>query len=164
MTPERKNLIYRAMKPGEENEVCSLVTRVFKSFVAPQYSQEGIDEFLRYAAAPKAMVTRIQANHFVLVAELNGSIVGMIEVRDSNHISLFFVEGRLQQQGIAKELLRRALEICTRNQAGMAKLTVNSSPNAVGAYQTMGFRFEGPEQTKNGIRFVPMALSSDLSL
>ncbi len=88
----------------------------------------------------------------------------MIEVRDSNHISLFFVEGRLQRQGIAKELLRRALEIRIHNQAGMAKLTVNSSPNAVGAYQTMGFKIEGSKQTKNGIRFVPMALSSDLSL
>lgn len=63
-----------------------------------------------------------------------------------------------------KELLRRALEIRIHNQVGMAKPTVNSSPNAVGAYQTMGFKIEGPEQTKNGIRFVPMALSSDLSL
>ena len=49
MTLERKQLIYRAIKPGEENEVCSLVTRVFKSFVAPRYSQEGVDEFLKYA-------------------------------------------------------------------------------------------------------------------
>ena len=153
-------MIYRPMKPGEETEVCSLITRVFSSFVAPQYSQEGIDEFLRYAE-PKAMAARAETNHFILVTELKSSIVGMIEVRDSDHICLFFVEGRLQRHGIARELLRRALEICLRNKASLSKISVNSSPNAVEAYKTLGFQAEGPEQTKNGIRFVPMSLNME---
>ena len=155
---EPKDIVYRAMRPEEENEVCSLVTRVFNSFVAPQYSQEGIEEFLKFAD-PNAMSARTQANHFVLVAEKNDDIVGMIEMRDGEHICLLFVDEAYHRQGIARELLRKALETCARSQPGQATITVNSSPNAIEAYRHLGFQSTGHEQTRNGIRFVPMALN-----
>jgi len=148
---------YRFMKPGEENDAGALVRGVFRTFVAPQYSREGVDEFLRYVE-PEAMATRAEANHFVLVAEVDGKIMGAIEVRNCSHISLLFVEGQFQRQGVARELLRRALEICADNQPEVREFTVNSSPNAIGAYERLGFQSLGPEQTVNGIRFVPMSL------
>ncbi len=148
----------RPMVPGEAGDVCCLVNRVFQTFVAPQYSQEGVDEFLRYAQG-EAMAARARANHFVLVAELDGSLVGAIEVRHYSHISLLFVEETFQRRGTARELVRRALEVCTGSLVDLKTVTVNSSPNAVPAYQRLGFQLLGPEQTVNGIRFVPMALS-----
>jgi predicted GNAT family N-acyltransferase len=84
--------------------------------------------------------------------------VGAIEVRDYNHISLLFVHMAHQRQGIARELLRRALAICCRYRPSLRQVDVNSSPNAVVAYARLGFRQRGPEQIKNGIRFVPMVL------
>ncbi len=42
---------------------------------------------------------------------------------------------------------------------GVRELTVNASPNAVLAYERLGFTPAGPEQTVNGIRFIPMALA-----
>jgi len=146
------------MRPGEEDEVCGLVGRVFKAFVAPHFSQEGVDEFLRYVE-PTAMTARAGANHFVLVAELTGKIVGAIEVRNWQHISLLFVDGPLQRQGVARELFCRALETCMGHTQGLRQITVNSSPNAVGAYERLGFQSLGPEQTVNGIRFVPMSIA-----
>ena len=147
------------MRPGEENDVCSLVARVFGTFVAPQYTQEGVDEFLRYAE-PEAMAARARANHFVLLAEMDGRLVGMIEVRNCDHISLLFVEGEFQKQGVARDLVRRAIQRCMLNRSKLGRVTVNSSPNAVEAYKHMGFRPLGPEQTANGIRFVPMAVDA----
>lgn len=148
------DIAYRNMKPGEEDDVCSLVTRVFNSFVASQYAKEGVEEFLKFVK-PDAMAARTKASDFVLVAETNDEIAGMVEMRDGEHICLLFVDERFQRQGIAAELLRRALEICV----GKTAITVHSSPNAVEAYRHLGFQATGPEETKNGIRFVPMALN-----
>ena len=155
-----KPVIYRAMKAGEEQQVCDLVVRVFTKFVAPLYSPEGVHEFLTYAADPGQLRSRLRANRFVLVAEIGGRrIVGAIEVRNCDHISLFFIDGDSQRKGIGRELWRRALDACLANREDLTKITVHSSPNAVEAYQRLGFQPEGPEQTINGIRFVPMALT-----
>lgn len=155
-----QNVIYRAMEPGEEQQVCQLVVRVFTKFVAPLYSPEGVREFLTYAADPDQLRERLQANRFVLVAELRGRIAGAIEVRNYDHISLFFVDGELQRKGIGKELWRRALDTCLANRRDLTRITVHASPNAVETYKKLGFQTEGPEQTVNGIRFVPMMLTT----
>ena len=155
---EPTDIAYRTMRQGEEDDVCSLVTRVFKKFVASQYSLVGIEEFFKFADA-YAMAARTKSSHFVLVAETNDDMVGMIEMRDGEHICLLFVDEHYHRQGIARELLKRALEICVRNRTGKKTITVHSSPNAVEAYRHLGFQATGPEQTKNGIRFVPMALN-----
>jgi GNAT superfamily N-acetyltransferase len=76
----------------------------------------------------------------------------MLHVRDSSHVSMLFVERRRQGAGIARALFETAL---TRFVL-VGPLTVNSSPNAAGFYARVGFRATGPEEIKNGIRFVPM--------
>ncbi len=154
-----KPVIYRAIKAGEEQQVCDLVVRVFTESVAPLYSPEGVQEFLTYAAHPSHLRERLGANRFVLVAELQGRIVGAVEVRNCDHISLFFIDGKSQRKGIGRELWCQALDTCLANRPEVNKITVHSSPNAVEAYQRLGFQAEGPEQIVNGIRFVPMAFA-----
>jgi predicted GNAT family N-acyltransferase len=154
-----RTVIYRAMKAGEERDVCRLVARVFADFVAVLYSPQGVREFLAYAADFDQLRERLQAKHFVLVAETQGRIVGAIEVRNCDHISLFFVDGEFQRKGIGNGLWRRALVDCLASKPEVVKVTVHSSPNATEAYQKLGFKVEGPEQTENGIRFVPMAFT-----
>jgi hypothetical protein len=41
------------MVPGEEETVINIVTEVFNEFVAPQYSDEGITSFYKYAKCHK---------------------------------------------------------------------------------------------------------------
>jgi GNAT superfamily N-acetyltransferase len=154
-----QSVIYRAMKAGDEQQVCDLVVRVFTDFVAPLYSQDGVREFLSYAADPSHLCNRLLSDHFVLLAELHGRIVGAVEIRTCDHISLFFIDGEVQRQGIGRELWRRALDACLSSRPDVAGITVNSSPNAADAYRRMGFHAEGPEQTVNGIRFVPMVFA-----
>ena len=148
---------YRAMQPGEEHTVCEMVARVFMVFVAPEYTEQGIQEFLKYAQ-PDALHQRVQENHFVLVAIHQGRMVGVIEMRNHDHVSLLFVDGAFHRQGISRELLRRALDICRQRHPGLTTVTVNSSPYAVEAYHRLDFTIASPEQQKNGIRFVPMTL------
>jgi 8-oxo-dGTP diphosphatase len=147
----------RFMEPGEEGAVCDLVARTFGEFVAPDYSTEGVQEFLEYVQ-PDALLQRSLGTHFTLLAVMQDQIVGMIEVRDDDHISLFFVDRGHLRRGIGRELLHKAAQICRRRRPTAAEMSVNSSLYAVPVYERLGFRQTGPDQVKNGIHFVPMAL------
>jgi GNAT superfamily N-acetyltransferase len=80
----------------------------------------------------------------------------MIEMRRHGHCSLLFVEPEFQGQGVAAELLGRGVELCRTSESQIREVTVNSSPNARGAYERMGFETIGPEQVISGVRSVPM--------
>ena len=148
----------RHIFPGEEQAVSALVAATFRHDVAPLYSQEGVDEFLRYAASD-GIRERQHRGHFTLVAIEEGAIVGTIEVRGHAHVSLLFVDPRRQREGIGRSLLAEALRLCRAQPACPAETTVNSSPNAVEAYRRLGFRPTADLQVKNGIKFVPMSLA-----
>jgi hypothetical protein len=62
---------------------------------------------------------------------------------------MLFVQSSLQRSGIARALLASAGD-------ANCEFTVNSSPNAVSAYERLGFRITGSEQCVHGIRFIPM--------
>jgi predicted GNAT family N-acyltransferase len=150
-------LSIRLMQPGEETQVCELITQVFDELVAPDFSPEGVEEFLKYVQ-PDALRERSEANHFALVATLGKQIVGVIELRNHNHISLYFVDQAHLGMGIGKELWRRTLAICRRENPELPHISVNSSPYAVPIYEKLGFRQTKAEQVVHGIRFVPMAI------
>jgi GNAT superfamily N-acetyltransferase len=71
---------------------------------------------------------------------------------------LLFVDKSHQRKGIARELLKRSIEICRKRKSDIQRVTVNSSPNAVTAYQKIGFKDIEDEKVVNGIRFIPMEL------
>lgn len=146
---------YLKMKPGEETDVIDVVTSTFNEFVAPGFSEQGISEFFKYANT-EALAKRALSNHFTIVARKDHEPVGIIEIRDCNHVSMFFVKKEFQKSGIGKALLEKAIDSCIENNPG--KFTVNASLNAVEAYRKMGFVTDGGQQCAGGIRFVPMSM------
>ncbi len=141
--------------PTEIEDISRLIERVFMQFEAPEYSKEGIDNFLAYIK-PDEFEKRLRENHFDLVAKSGITIVGIIEVRSYSHICLLFVAPEFQKQGIAKELVHQSLEICKKFNPNLRSITVNSSPYAKPIYYRLGFRQLTEEQTKSGIRYTPM--------
>ena len=142
---------------GEEQQVLDLVRQVFDSNVAPAYPIEGNEEFYRYLKL-EDFIKRIQTNHQVFVAkDSTARIVGVVEIRDSFHISLLFVREDVQRSGIGRALVRQAITVAKA--AGAVSMTVNSSPNAVAGYESFGFRAVADEQIINGIKFIPMAMT-----
>ncbi|MDT8395548.1 MAG: GNAT family N-acetyltransferase [bacterium] len=148
-------ITFRAMRPGEEMEVCHLVHSSFDHSVAAAFTKRGQGNFKKYAE-PEEMARRVREGHFVLLALADGHIAGMIEMRHYRHVSLFFVGPELQGRGIGEELLERAIELSRSVNPHLGSVTVNSSPNARGAYERMGFTATGREQDINGVRSVPM--------
>lgn len=151
-------LILRHMDPGEEVEVSNLVARSFNEFISPDFPEEGIEEFFGYSN-PRALVKRSDGNHFVLVAETEGIIAGMIEIREMRHVSMLFVEKAFHRRGIAKGLLIAALDRIETESRPPKKVTVHSSRFAVPFYESLGFVRTEEEKIIHGVIHIPMALA-----
>jgi GNAT superfamily N-acetyltransferase len=155
-------ITYDFMQPGDEQRVCNLVLRVFDRFVAPDYCEEGINEFKSYVTV-EGLIKRSEEDHFFLLARHSDKIVGMIDIREHRHVSLFFVDAKFQNKGIGKTLFQKAVALCRNRGSDLNKFSVNSSPYAVPIYKKMGFKKTNDEQIKNGMRFFPMALKPEAS-
>ncbi len=151
-------LIVRPLNPGEEVGVSNLVARSFNEFIAPDFPDEGIEEFFRYSN-PRALVKRSEGNHFVLVAEAEGTIAGMIEIREMRHVSMLFVDKAYHRRGIGKELLGAALDRIETVSRPPKKVTVHSSRYAVPFYESLGFIRTEEEKIIHGVIHIPMSLA-----
>ena len=139
------------------DQIISFIRAIYDDAVAPNYSPQGNAEFYKYLDS-KAMQERLENNHWILKASDQAELVGVIEIRDNNHLSMLFVKTDKQRQGIGRQLLSAAIEAIKKNRPNLKTLTVHSSPNSVTAYEKMGFESLGEEQTVNGIRFTTMQM------
>lgn len=145
-------IIYRKIEPLETAAVAALAREVFEEFVAPHYQSDGILEFHRYASA-NALSKRHESDHLTLVAEHLGEFVGMLHLRKPCHVAMLFVRSSFQHKGIGRKLIAAAGALVGDEDC---EFTVNSSPNAVAAYERLGFHAIAAEQCVHGIRFIPM--------
>lgn len=136
----------RKLESNEINDALSLVWEVFLQFEAPEYSEEGIDEFRRTLDDPE----RIGRMKFYGAIEKN-QIVGVLAMRSPQHISFFFVKADHHHRGIGKKLFNTM-----KKDYELQEFTVNSSPCAVEIYKHLGFIPTDKEQLTNGIRYTPM--------
>ncbi|WP_300702657.1 GNAT family N-acetyltransferase [Bacteroides sp.] len=122
-----------------------LVWEVFMEFEAPDYSQEGINEFRSF------LDNQDEMEKLRFWGALNGDkMVGILAMRQ-DHICLLFVRKEFHRQGIAKKLFCHMLY-----QIESDRITVNSSPYALEIYGKLGFSATNTEQITNGIRYTPM--------
>jgi len=147
---------YRFMKPDEAVCISELIITEFDEFIGQEYTPQGIEEFRKYVQ-PDVLLERTIQEHFVLVAARASDLIGMIEMRQNNHVALLFVAKRAQGQGVARDLLHHALAEARSQMPELERVTVNSSRYGVPAYEKLGFRQTGPERVVNGIVFISMA-------
>ncbi|MDD2468898.1 MAG: GNAT family N-acetyltransferase [Desulfobulbus sp.] len=146
---------FSIMQPGQEDVVINIVKEAFNKSVALGYTQEGIEEFYKFANE-NSLAERSKHHNFTIIGHQEGKAVGIIEIKDYCHISMFFVKPTYQKKGYGKALFNEAIFVITENSNGVNKLTVNSSLNAAPSYERLGFKTTSEEQCFNGIRFIPM--------
>ena len=140
-------IMIRKIEKTAFDEALSLAWRVFQEYEAPDYTQQGIDEFYKSIHDENYL-----SNLSMYGAFVNEKLVGIIATRNmGTHIALFFVDGNYHRQGIGKKLFQNVLE-----NSAVSGITVNSSPFAVPIYRKLGFLDTDKEQTVNGLRFTPM--------
>lgn len=148
----------RAYRPGDEVEVSRVAAICFDRFIRPYYSEPGIQAFATWIH-PGSIARRQSIDCRMFVADLDGRIVGLIEMRGSGHVSMLFVDPEFHHCGIAARLFDRALRTALKLDPGLSEVTVFSSPGAIEVYRHWGFSPTGPEVERDGIRFTPMSLS-----
>lgn len=96
---------------------------------------------------------RHKNGNFYLVYEINGFIVGAIELRYRKHICLLFVDKEHQRSGIAKRLFSEVKAYIKSTEPEIKVIEVNSSPYAKVIYKKLGFSEKLGLKEKNGIKY-----------
>lgn len=153
---EERSYQLRFIRTEEWEEAMGLAWQTFLRYEAGDYSEEGVANFRDFVTdtALKRMFDR--GTYQVMGAFRSGKMTGMIALRNESHISLLFVDRKYHFQGIATALMN-AMCNYVKNELGSCRVTVNSSPYAVGFYHKVGFADTGPQTCADGIIYTPMA-------
>ncbi len=139
----------------EWQEAMELVWKTFLKFESEDYTSEGIDSFNDFITDTTLHKMFLAGTYQMFCAVKDNRIVGIITLRNGNHISLLFVEEAYHKQGIGKALVYQLAEYLMTEHR-IDTMTVNASPYAVEFYHKCGFIDLGPEAQNKGIRYTPM--------
>jgi predicted N-acetyltransferase YhbS len=145
----------RSFEPDDAAAVSAMAREVFDEHVSASFEPAGIAEMHRHVT-PESIAQRAQT-HTTLVAWEGRLVVGVVETRDSSHVSMLFVRSSHMGQGIARALMTRIVE--ASRASGCLKMTVNASLNAQSFYERLGFRATDEPQDTHGFAFVPMEIA-----
>ena len=146
----------RKLKKSEWDMAMQLAWDTFLVFEAPDYSVKGVYNFKSFVRDPLLKKMFTYGEYIAIGAFSDRRMVGIIGVRNTNHISLLFVDRDYHRNGIASSLIDRYVRDAKKK--GITYVTVNSSPYAVDFYHKIGFVNITDEVEKDGIKFTPMRL------
>lgn len=148
------NYHYRSIQHEEIDSAIELALSVFMEFEAPEYSEEGVEAFKSFLFSEDFKRYYTEEHNFFAGCFDGETLVGIAAMRNESHICLVFVDKSYHRKGIASRLLEMMIE--NRKQAGIERITLNSSPYGAPFYRAIGFVDTDVEQTQDGIRFIPM--------
>ncbi len=133
--------------PIEKNSEClELVWNVFQEAEASIFTSEGILEY------KKTIDETRELNNITFYGALeNEKIVGVLGMRENNHIGYFYIATDYQRQGIGKSLFK-----LMKSDYENKVFTVNAMPTGVNAYSRLGFVQSGDLVNNNGVISTPM--------
>lgn len=112
----------KILKGNEMKTALDLVTKVFMEYEAPDYSQNGVEEFNKSMQDEEYLSKLCMYGAFTFKR-----LIGVIATRNKGtHIALFFVDSDFQGKGVGKSFFQAMLADYDSN-----RITVNSSPYAV---------------------------------
>jgi predicted GNAT family N-acyltransferase len=93
-------------------------------------------------------------SHFY-IAKYIDEIIGILEIRNRDHISLFFVKKEFHGKGIGKKLFDNYIKELKQENV-IKTINANSSFFAERIYSKMGFIKTDEIQERDGIKYMPM--------
>lgn len=151
-------MIFRTGTPADAGAITALVHALAPAFLI-HADGTGAEEFWASVAEPVQAARLASTDYHVIVAEEQGSIVGLIGLRQLSHVFHMFVANTHQGRGLSRQLWERAR--AHAHAAGhRGDFTVNASLSALPVYQRFGFQPVGEVTRQHGVQFVPMKLRS----
>lgn len=151
-------MLIRRMEEEDVEVVSTICMESFLQSVAGTLPEEGVSTFSRVADGA-AFLGRMKADNLMLVAEDDGVIRGVIELKEGRHLAMLFVAPDHQRKGVGTLLLSAALD-----HAKVNTVTVRASLSSVPAYRKYGFECSGDVGESAGLIYQPMALQLDRSM
>lgn len=145
----------RSAYRNEWQDAMALAWKTFLRFEADVYTSEGVNNFRNFITDSTLYRMFVMGAYQMFVALDQGTVIGMITLRNPTHISLLFVDEKYHRHGIGRALVKYLTEYLL-SEVGVSKVTVNSSPYGVGFYHKLGFRDIRSEEKKDGIIYTPM--------
>jgi GNAT superfamily N-acetyltransferase len=150
----QQSVVFRPANPQDAALIAEFIAALADKFILFEFSERGRAKFLS-DHTPQRMLERISGNFRYHVAEMGGDLVGVVGVRNDAHLFHLFVSEKMQRKGLGRRLWEHAAAEC-RRAGNPGVFTVNSSRNAVAAYERFGFSVSGPVQNVDDVLFVPM--------
>lgn len=169
----------RWAKEHEWDQAMKLIWETFLEFEANDYSPKGVEDFneflfdgtlrknflkgeyqLAVAVLKDPVQTHIEATNSENAKDDKSKtscekIIGAASLRNTNFLSLLFVDKKYHKKGIGAALLDMLCEYL-KDEAGVKFIHLASSPYAVGFYLKQGFHATDSELEIAGIRVTPM--------
>ncbi len=143
---------------AHENEwpqTMRMIWRTFLKYEGNDYSQEGIKNFFDFITDDGLYASFLKGEYQMMVALVNGEVIGAGSLRSRNHLSLLFVDERYHRMGVGSSILRRLCDYL-KTEAGERRMSLQASPYAVDFYRKQGFHQVEPEMEYSGIRVTAM--------
>ena len=152
----RSNLtVKRITEESDFQSALKLAEDVFMQFEAPEFSERGVTGFLSFLWGKRVHEMFEEGSFAVWNCYSGKELVGMLAMRDCEHISLAFVRADFHRQGIGRMLYAAAK--AEAKTCGTKRITVNASDYGIPFYREMGFRETDMRLLTDGIRYTPMA-------
>ena len=134
-------------------EISNLAKKIYLKYNSTLDTDEGINNILTFMSKENMRLRFYIEGALILVArDKNNKIVGAIELKNFEHISLFFVDDKYFKFGIGKKLFEEV-----KNILELEKYSVNASDYALEFYKKLGFiQITDSIKIENGVHFYPM--------
>jgi GNAT superfamily N-acetyltransferase len=150
------DIVIEELKAGEIDLFSNMINNVFDEFVGKDYSKEGNIEFKNYISSQNILARLSGKSSRFYTVNYNNQIIGALEIKNKDHVSLFFVKKEYHGKGIGKKLFENYVKTLKQNDIGIKIISVNSSFYAEKIYSKIGFIKVDEKQEKNGIKYIPM--------
>jgi GNAT superfamily N-acetyltransferase len=146
---------------GDATKISELVIRLAVQDILPSCSASGGQTLLE-SMSPDAIAGYLGGSyHYYLLEDHTPAgqkpLVGVIGIRDNNHLYHLFVAKTHQGLGLGKRLWLHAKDECLAK-GNTGRFTVNSALNAQNVYLKLGFTPLGAIRENQGIKDIPMEL------
>lgn len=142
------NYTLRTSTSADAEAVSELVRAALTEFVAPDWEPNAREVFDSESSPERFSALLVEAT-FASVAVAEKQVVGVIVLPKPNLLAFLFVRRDWHKRGVAKALWEAARTHLETRHPEIKTVELNSSPQAVTAYRSLGF-YPISEQFKRG--------------
>lgn len=145
----------RWARESEWAPAMQMIWRTFLRYDGKDYTEEGIKNFFDFITDNDLYEAFLRGEYQMMVALIEGRIIGAGSLRNKNHLSLLFVDGAYHRKGIGSTILMRLCNYLEQ-EMGERYMSLKAAPYAVDFYRKLGFQTVRPEEEISGIRVTTM--------